>query len=112
MTNGRNKPPHHRQRREEMTNPKTVKEVLVKSMFKRILHEWNPSIPSDKRLEFFDKIAEDTQLHLDALYKARYLGMLPEEKEYQKGHNAFNESVEFTAGFNSAIQEYKRRVGL
>ena len=55
-------------------------------------------------LEFADKIIKVT----DALYKEKYLGMLPEEIEdycQDESGNAYNN------GFNSAIQEMKRRIG-
>jgi len=55
-------------------------------------------------LEFADKIIKVT----DALYKEKYLGMLPEEIEdycQDESGNAYNN------GFNSAIQEIKRRIG-
>ena len=50
-----------------------------------------------------DKIIKD----LDALYKAKYLGMLPEEKDITYGHST---DIAFGNGFNSAIQEIKRRM--
>ena len=86
-----------------MTNPKTVKEVLEELAN----CDWEYIIVTDPEGQ---ELISQAQLQLDALYKARYLGMLPEEKEYQKGHNAFNESVEFTAGFNSAIQEMRGKI--
>jgi hypothetical protein len=54
-------------------------------------------------LEFADKIIKVT----DALYKEKYLGMLPEEIEdycQDESGNAYN------AGFNSAIQEIKEKL--
>ena len=50
-----------------MTNPKTVKEVLEKLVqdpeLKKYPHSYNPII------------IEKAQLQLDALYKAKYLGI-------------------------------------
>lgn len=37
-----------------------IEELLTIFFLKRILHEWNPSIPSLKRQEFLDKIVKDT----------------------------------------------------
>ena len=49
------------------------------------------------------------QLRLDALYKARYLGMLPEEDiKVLLEPNSYGEGR--VDGFNSAIQETKRRM--
>ena len=45
---------------DNLTLTQRLTEILVTSMFKRLLHEWNPALPSDKRLEFFDKLATDT----------------------------------------------------
>ena len=55
---------------------------------------------------------------LDALYKEKYLGMLPEEKAtYQHkqiklgGEWVEETDARYNCGFNLAIQEFKRRVG-
>jgi len=60
-----------------------------------------------------DKIIKD----IDALYKERYLGMLPEERATTVSKYDENEQQGYlvenceAVGFNSAIQEMKRRVG-
>ena len=81
-----------------MTNPKTVKEVLEELVIQCGGH-W---------LDHEDISISQSQLHLDALYKAKYLAMLPEEKDITYGHST---DIAFGNGFNSAIQEIKRRIG-
>jgi hypothetical protein len=65
-------------------------------------------------LEFADKIIKVT----DALYKSKYLGMLPEEKVMKPSttkEEADNPLLLFEdgklVGFNLAIQEMKGRMG-
>ena len=78
------------------------KEFSTREQIAKIIGEELPWREEDL-LEFADKIIKVT----DALYKEKYLGMLPEEIEdycQDESGNAYNN------GFNSAIQEMRRRV--
>jgi len=60
----------------------------------------------------FKESTEKAQLRLDALYKAEYLGMLLEERELDYSKPDFiSNNTDALYGFNSAIQEMKRRAG-
>ena len=78
-------------------NPKTVKEVLeeLNEQAREYYHYNNGDMEEN---------ITQAQLHLDALYKARYLALLPEEKKN------IGIDGDFEDGFNSAIQETKRRM--
>ena len=91
---------------------KTVKEVLeelANSCFKKGQELWDAS-----SLEYIGGEivpVRKAQLHLDALYKARYLGMLPEELDsgiVDIGVGSMPNSYE--EGFNLAIQEMKGKL--
>ena len=84
-----------------MTNPKTMKEVLeeLNEQAREYYHYNNGDMEEN---------ITQAQSHLDALYKAKYLGMLPKEKDITYGHST---DIAFGNGFNSAIQEIRRRVG-
>ena len=83
-------------------NPKTVKEVLEELQKTTLI-----CLSKNSSVYDYKKAITQAQLRLDALYKAKYLGMLPKEKDITYGHST---DIAFGNGFNSAIQEYKRRV--
>ena len=89
-----------------MTNPKTVKEVLEELQKTTLI-----CLSKNSSVYDYKKAITQAQLHLDALYKAWYLGMLPEEKKLDYSKTDFvSNNTDALYGFNSAIQEMKRRV--
>ena len=55
-------------------------------------------------LEFADKIIKVT----DALYKKKYLGMLPEKYNEPKDSSLIEERIAWTKGYDKAISECKQ----
>jgi len=86
---------------------KTVKEVLDE-LEKVLMNTYKADGCVTSAITEIHKIQARTQL--DALYKEKYLGILPEELVADdtgvNGHCS-----NYVNGFNSAIQEMKRRVG-
>ena len=81
---------------------KTVKEVLEEFLRKH----YKDGLTSCVNIPYEDEAIKD----LDALYKAKYLGMLPEEIEIPADVCGVKVTIAEAYGFNSAIQETKRRM--
>lgn len=90
----------------------TPKEILEK--YKKFIHgsEYDyhcKSATLEEHNKYMEQALTQALASLDSYYKQKFLGKLPEEKSLE-GYKQFGVISEFRRGYNSALQEIRKKV--
>jgi hypothetical protein len=84
----------------------------VRAVLEELVKKFEPDRKYLEKSTMGKLLIDQALARLDALYKAKYLGMLPEERvlDYSKTDFVSN-NTDALYGFNSAIQEMREKIG-